>query len=83
MVPYLPVAVAVAFTVPCAGTLALTTVRPGPSEPRHLTAPPNTPPPGTANGRRISVSRGVGMERGQAPRVRLGVLPEVSIVSVR
>jgi uncharacterized protein len=31
-------------------------------------------------GRRIYVSRGVGMERGQAPRLRLGAPPEVSLL---
>ncbi|HEU0019961.1 MAG TPA: metallophosphoesterase [Thermoleophilaceae bacterium] len=34
-------------------------------------------------GRRIYVSRGIGVERGQAPRLRLGAPPEVSIVTLR
>lgn len=33
--------------------------------------------------RRIYVSRGVGMERGQAPRVRLNVPPEISLLTLR
>ena len=35
------------------------------------------------DGRRIYVSRGVGVERGQAPRLRLGAPPEVSILALR
>jgi predicted MPP superfamily phosphohydrolase len=34
-------------------------------------------------GRAVYVSRGVGVERGQAPRVRFGDPPEISIVAVR
>jgi len=34
-------------------------------------------------GHRIYVSRGVGVERGQAPRVRLGAVPEVSLITLR
>jgi predicted MPP superfamily phosphohydrolase len=34
-------------------------------------------------GRRIYVSRGIGMERGQAPPVRIGVPPEVSLLRLR
>lgn len=34
-------------------------------------------------GRRIYVSRGVGVERGQAPRLRLGAVPEVSLITLR
>lgn len=34
-------------------------------------------------GRRIYVSRGIGVERGQAPRLRLGAPPEVSILTLR
>ena len=34
-------------------------------------------------GRRIYVSRGVGLERGQAPRVRLNVAPEISLLTLR
>lgn len=34
-------------------------------------------------GRRIYVSRGVGMERGQAPGVRLNVPPEISLLTLR
>jgi uncharacterized protein len=34
-------------------------------------------------GRRIYVSRGVGVERGQAPRLRLGAVPEVSVITLR
>jgi predicted MPP superfamily phosphohydrolase len=37
----------------------------------------------TLDGRRIYVSRGVGVERGQAPRLRLGAPPEVSVVTLR
>ncbi len=37
----------------------------------------------TLEGRRVYVSRGVGVERGQAPRLRLGAPPEVSIVTLR
>ena len=33
--------------------------------------------------RRIYVSRGVGVERAQAPRLRLGAVPEVSVISLR
>ena len=33
-------------------------------------------------GRRIYVSRGVGLERGQAPRVRLNVAPEISLLTL-
>ena len=33
--------------------------------------------------RRIYVSRGIGMERGQAPRVRLNVPPEISLLTLR
>ena len=35
------------------------------------------------DGRRIYVSRGVGVERGQAPRLRLGAPPEVSLITLR
>jgi predicted MPP superfamily phosphohydrolase len=35
------------------------------------------------DGRWIYVSRGVGVERGQAPRLRLGAVPEVSLITVR
>jgi predicted MPP superfamily phosphohydrolase len=35
------------------------------------------------DGRRIYVSRGVGAERGQAPRLRLGAVPEVSLITLR
>lgn len=35
------------------------------------------------DGRSIYVSRGVGVERRQAPRVRLGSVPEVSVVTLR
>lgn len=35
------------------------------------------------DGRRIYVSRGIGAERGQAPRLRLGAPPEVSILTLR
>ena len=35
------------------------------------------------DGRRIYVSRGVGVERGQAPRLRLGAVPEVSLITLR
>jgi uncharacterized protein len=35
------------------------------------------------DGRPIYVSRGVGAERGQAPRLRLGAVPEVSVVTLR
>ncbi|HYI79738.1 MAG TPA: metallophosphoesterase [Thermoleophilaceae bacterium] len=34
-------------------------------------------------GRQIYVSRGIGVERGQAPRLRLGAPPEVSILTLR
>jgi predicted MPP superfamily phosphohydrolase len=34
-------------------------------------------------GRSIYVSRGVGVERGQAPRLRLGAVPEVSLITLR
>jgi predicted MPP superfamily phosphohydrolase len=34
-------------------------------------------------GRLIYVSRGVGVERGQAPRLRLGAVPEVSLITLR
>lgn len=34
-------------------------------------------------GRRIYISRGIGVERGQAPRLRLGAPPEVSILTLR
>ena len=34
-------------------------------------------------GRHIYVSRGVGVERGQAPRLRLGAVPEVSLITLR
>jgi predicted MPP superfamily phosphohydrolase len=34
-------------------------------------------------GRRIYVSRGVGVERGQAPRLRIGAVPEVSLITLR
>jgi predicted MPP superfamily phosphohydrolase len=37
----------------------------------------------TVGGRRIYVSRGVGVERGQAPRLRLGAPPEVAILTLR
>jgi predicted MPP superfamily phosphohydrolase len=37
----------------------------------------------TLDGRRLYVTRGVGVERGQAPRVRLGDPPEVSVVTLR
>lgn len=37
----------------------------------------------TLDGRNIYVSRGVGVERGQAPRLRLGAPPEVSVVTLR
>ena len=33
-------------------------------------------------GRRIYISRGVGVERGQAPRLRLGAVPEVSLITL-
>lgn len=35
------------------------------------------------DGRRIYVSRGVGVERGQAPKLRLGAPPEVSVLTLR
>jgi uncharacterized protein len=35
------------------------------------------------DGRRIYVSRGVGAERAQAPRLRLGAVPEVSLITLR
>ena len=35
------------------------------------------------DGRRIYVSRGVGVERGQAPRLRIGAVPEVSLITLR
>jgi predicted MPP superfamily phosphohydrolase len=35
------------------------------------------------SGRRIYVSRGLGMERGQAPSLRLGAPPEVSLITLR
>ena len=35
------------------------------------------------DGRRIYVSRGVGVERGQAPKLRFGAKPEVSILTLR
>jgi uncharacterized protein len=35
------------------------------------------------DGRRIYVSRGVGVERAQAPRLRLGAVPEVSLITLR
>lgn len=35
------------------------------------------------DGQRIYVTRGVGVVRGQAPRVRLGAVPEVSVVTLR
>jgi uncharacterized protein len=35
------------------------------------------------DGRRIYVTRGVGVERGQAPRVRFGAPPEVSLLTLR
>jgi predicted MPP superfamily phosphohydrolase len=35
------------------------------------------------DGRWIYVSRGVGAERGQAPRLRLGAVPEVSLITLR
>ncbi|MFN8041631.1 MAG: metallophosphoesterase [Acidimicrobiales bacterium] len=34
------------------------------------------------DGRRIFVSKGVGMERGQAPPVRLGVTPDIGIITL-
>ena len=34
-------------------------------------------------GRRIYVSRGVGVERGQAPKLRLGAPPEVAVITLR
>jgi predicted MPP superfamily phosphohydrolase len=34
-------------------------------------------------GRRVYVSRGAGLERGQAPRVRLNVPPEISLLTLR
>jgi uncharacterized protein len=35
------------------------------------------------DGRPIYVSRGVGVERAQAPRLRLGAVPEVSVITLR
>lgn len=35
------------------------------------------------DGRRIYVSRGIGVERGQAPRLRFGAPPEVAILTLR
>jgi uncharacterized protein len=35
------------------------------------------------DGRRIYVSRGVGVERGQAPLLRFGAVPEVSLITLR
>jgi uncharacterized protein len=35
------------------------------------------------DGHRIYVSRGVGVERGQAPRLRMGAVPEVSLITLR
>lgn len=37
----------------------------------------------STSGRRIYVSRGIGMERGQAPALRLGARPEVSLLTLR
>ncbi|HST42038.1 MAG TPA: metallophosphoesterase [Conexibacter sp.] len=36
----------------------------------------------TLDGRRIYVSRGVGVERGQAPKLRLGAPPEISLLEL-
>jgi predicted MPP superfamily phosphohydrolase len=36
----------------------------------------------TLDGRRIYVSRGVGVERGQAPKLRLGAPPEISVLEL-
>jgi predicted MPP superfamily phosphohydrolase len=35
------------------------------------------------DGRRVYVSRGIGVERNQAPRLRLGAPPEISVVTLR
>ena len=35
------------------------------------------------SGRDIYVSRGVGVERGQAPKLRLGAPPEISLITLR
>jgi predicted MPP superfamily phosphohydrolase len=35
------------------------------------------------DGRRLYVSRGIGVERDQAPRLRFGAPPEISIVTLR
>ena len=34
-------------------------------------------------GRRVYVTRGVGVERGQAPKLRIGSPPEVSVLTLR
>lgn len=36
----------------------------------------------TLDGRRVYVSRGIGVERGQAPKLRLGAPPEVSVLEL-
>jgi predicted MPP superfamily phosphohydrolase len=35
------------------------------------------------DGHRMYVSRGVGVERGQAPRLRFGAPPEVAVLTLR
>jgi uncharacterized protein len=35
------------------------------------------------DGRRLYISRGVGVERGQAPKLRIGAVPEVSVITLR
>ncbi|MDQ3742401.1 MAG: phosphohydrolase, partial [Actinomycetota bacterium] len=35
------------------------------------------------DGHRIYVTRGVGVERGQAPKLRFGSVPEVSVLTLR
>lgn len=37
----------------------------------------------TLDGRRVYVSRGIGVERAQAPRLRFGAPPEISVVTLR
>ena len=75
-----------AVLVPLAGVVGEGDARPGLGPPLTLTRVPRKVAAGGLNefdGRRVYVSRGVGVERGQAPRIRLFCRPEVSVITVR
>jgi predicted MPP superfamily phosphohydrolase len=69
----------------CAGQ-ATVVVIPGFGPPITLTSVPRAAAAGglhVVNGRQLYVSRGIGLERGAAPRLRILCPPEVSLLTLR